>query len=1118
MYIRRALLFLLTLSGLLLTQAVAQTAAPVLFYTDIDSGPATGGEGLTDGAFVCVYGENFGSVRGSSTVTIGGVEAAQYKLWNDPGAPYQSGMVAKACVQISHLTSDGGQTIQIATSVGASNAIPFTARPGNIWWVSATGDDTNGDGSQPNPWATIARCKNQMAAGDICVIGTSATDNVTVTAMENWEAQIWLNSSGTEGLPKAIVAYPGDTVSISGVSSSGTWASTGQLQGINNYGGGGATCGGTGCSYWTIAGLSQIDGDNGAVSLLGGSNIRLVDNDFVCHGQYCDGPAGGLSGTASILSIYGNRFHDIGCHEDFHYASTAFPCAWVTPAATISTAGFTFMFSSTPSSSSVGSGYSSTVAEGDVIQVQVNGVLELHRILSCSSQCIAGQATGLLDSAVSSSLVRAAFQYRDFVPTKLWHNVYLDARYVDFGWNQVDGSAGKACRGVQFYSETTTGGDGFAMHDLHVHDNWIHDTVCDGINFGSIDPSQGTVEAFNNVIYNAGFGNSTGYNSSNPVGGLSNYTCIYSPGYVIGGAPAGEGALLVYNNTLYNCGSKWNQGGGIGVPMGPATDLFMVASNNIVYAAATGEQYIESGSTSSRFCQGVTPFCPSASLNNVFYGSGSAAPSYLGNNILANPQFKRPTADFHLRAFDFVVNGGTSTLMEPTTDFDGIPRNLSMPTPGAYEYVAPANLSPTTTMLTADVNPQNVNFNVTFTVTVTPSAGYSGSATPSGQVSLYNGWSLVGTATLGSTGQATFRTAVLSLGLHTMRVLYLGDSNFVGSDATLVQTMGKAVVSISASSLTFQSPVNMSSASQQLALKNTGTGPLAIGNITLTGTGASQFTQSANCPLAGTPTLAPGASCSITVTFSPTLAVPASEKAVLNINVAAPGISKAIALTGKVVSPTYTLSATSLAFGNQASGVTGASQTLTITNTSPLADLTITNIIVPWPFVLTNTCGSFPMNLAPQATCPLSVAFTSEGAGSSSGSLQVLVAAPGVSKSVALKGTSVLPIAVTYATGLNYGPVTRGTKDTVALTVTNPTGNPVLTRLAVTFSGSSDFKRYAGTCSTSLSGNASCSINIVFAPLAGETQGSQDAGTITITGTQSPIGQSQSVTLTGIAN
>src|SRR5262249_45355550 len=157
------------------------------------------------------------------------------------------------------------QNIQLTTADGASNTLPFTVRAGSIFWVTTSGNDATGNGSQPSPWATIAQCKNQMSAGDICLVG----DGITITSMENFEAALWLNSSGTAGSPKAIVAYPGANVSITATVASGAWATTGQLQGINNFSGGTATCGAAGCSYWTIAGFRQINGSNASIALLG---------------------------------------------------------------------------------------------------------------------------------------------------------------------------------------------------------------------------------------------------------------------------------------------------------------------------------------------------------------------------------------------------------------------------------------------------------------------------------------------------------------------------------------------------------------------------------------------------------------------------------------------------------------------------------------------------------------------------------------------------------------------------------------------------------------------------------------------------------------------------------
>src|SRR4051794_26951427 len=60
--------------------AVATPVAPLVLYTDIASGPNTGGEN-NRGAYLSIFGKNFGSNGLGSRVhvTIGGVEVADYR-------------------------------------------------------------------------------------------------------------------------------------------------------------------------------------------------------------------------------------------------------------------------------------------------------------------------------------------------------------------------------------------------------------------------------------------------------------------------------------------------------------------------------------------------------------------------------------------------------------------------------------------------------------------------------------------------------------------------------------------------------------------------------------------------------------------------------------------------------------------------------------------------------------------------------------------------------------------------------------------------------------------------------------------------------------------------------
>ena len=95
-----------------------------------------------------------------------------------------------------------------------------------------------------------------------------------------------------------------------------------------------------------------------------------------------------------------------------------------------------------------------------------------------------------------------------------------------------------------------------------------------------------------------------------------------------------------------------------------------------------------------------------------------------------------------------------------------------------------------TTVVSSSANPSVCGQSVTFTARVNPVA--PGSGTPSGTVTFMNGTNMLGTGTL-SSGQATFTTSALSVGLHAVVALYGGDGNFAtNTSVTLAQAVNKA--------------------------------------------------------------------------------------------------------------------------------------------------------------------------------------------------------------------------------------------------------------------------------------------------------------------------------------
>ena len=83
----------------------------------------------------------------------------------------------------------------------------------------------------------------------------------------------------------------------------------------------------------------------------------------------------------------------------------------------------------------------------------------------------------------------------------------------------------------------------------------------------------------------------------------------------------------------------------------------------------------------------------------------------------------------------------------------------------------------TTTALTASPNPVMLGSQVTLTATVTPA---SGTTSPTGTVSFYNGTSLIGAASPAS-GSASLMTSTLPAGTDSITATYGGSATFGSS-------------------------------------------------------------------------------------------------------------------------------------------------------------------------------------------------------------------------------------------------------------------------------------------------------------------------------------------------
>jgi autotransporter-associated beta strand protein len=94
------------------------------------------------------------------------------------------------------------------------------------------------------------------------------------------------------------------------------------------------------------------------------------------------------------------------------------------------------------------------------------------------------------------------------------------------------------------------------------------------------------------------------------------------------------------------------------------------------------------------------------------------------------------------------------------------------------------------TSVVSSLNPAVAGTNITFTATVAAGVGAPvGSATPTGQVNFYDGQVLIGTGTIVS-GKATFTTAALAAGTHSITAQYQGDHSFYGPSTSIAVSQG----------------------------------------------------------------------------------------------------------------------------------------------------------------------------------------------------------------------------------------------------------------------------------------------------------------------------------------
>lgn len=323
------------------------------------------------------------------------------------------------------------------------------------------------------------------------------------------------------------------------------------------------------------------------------------------------------------------------------------------------------------------------------------------------------------------------------------------------------------------------------------------------------------------------------------------------------------------------------------------------------------------------------------------------------------------------------------------------------------------------------------------------------------------------------------------------------------------------IASLAPASMTFASQnIGTTSTGQTATMTNTGSAPLTVSAVALTGVDAGDYAITANgC----TAPLAVNASCNVAVAFKPTAT--GTRTAAVTFTDDAAGSPHSVSLSGTgatpPTSPAVTLSAASLTFGSQNTGTTSATQDVTLTN-SGTATLNITSTAVTGAdatdYARTSTC---PAALAAGANCTISVAFSPTATGTRTAAVTIVDDAAGGPHSIGLTGTGATapvdtPTATVSPAALAFGDQTTGTVSALKSVSILNTGTANLVIGTTPITGVDFGKGAVDSCTGQVVvPQASCTLDVRFIPASNGAK----SGTLTIND-NSTTGP-HTVTLTG---
>ncbi len=771
-----------------LVAAPAFASAPVCMYQDVQSGPATGGEG-GNGIYLNIYGLNFGASQGSSTVTVNGTPVAQYIYWGaDPTGDRQ-----QIGVQIASGTTGTGQIV-VTTPGGTCSNLTFTVRTGHIWFIGPSVDT-----SAPGNCSTLEAANSYSTPWGLTNYASTTESNYNPSTMRTpytyyscispgdtlvflngvnypyfdgrgWHAALTPDKPGTTSSTFiTIMARPGATATLGGEG----WAN----DGIRN----------TGTPTYTVySGLTVIgSGSNSGSGFVPDNYDRFVGNTFMCPS--CDGQSAamtGVTGDVALGNVVTNVSNDKsvlphGSDKEYHAAyfeGNNLEFGWNRIYNTAAYNGFQIN-----QDGSTGF-YNFSVHDNDIADVNGSGI-------------------NLSDIDPSSGYVQV---YNNII-----HHTGVSVA--------SDGGSGDPhnCIAVKGYGSSTGAGTAEiynnSMFDCSSYLNSENSSADCAILIYN-NQTNVTTNLVNNIIYQPAYSSTSTQNvficGGGAVGTLAGSNNIWYSA-ATPGSTAYATAVGTIENPLY-----------VNATDGAWTNYELQTSSPAISAGiAVGPVELE-GTTITfltwDFDKTIRPSLPSIgalepggtseiSTGDLITIAASPNPAALGQSVTLTSTVDQTAGSLPTGSINF-MNGGVSLGQASLDNAGTASLTLSTLSAGSYSIVASYSgdahyptgqsaaaslqvLSSTTTSLVASPNPVTAGQALNLVATVSA----SGTGSMSGTVNFMNGSTVLGSASVNSSGVATLSTASLAAGTYSLTARYVGNSSLLAS------TSAAASVTVTAS-------------------------------------------------------------------------------------------------------------------------------------------------------------------------------------------------------------------------------------------------------------------------------------------------------------------------------